>query len=287
MSLLKDQIELEIMEQELKAKNAFSRHPGVLKWLMVIFVLAIIPAYYTARSVSEKIWLNKYSQVVISAKSSFSNPLAIIKSDVSVTSLGNNTYAAAVKITNQNLNLSLENVAYSFNFYNAQKQQIYSFSDKLFLLPNQSKYLTVPTFVLTDKISYADFQTPLPQNLPWQKRLQTPEVQLITSIPYTSNQVSPPAFVVQGDFTNNSPYNLGKVRLTFILFDKAGKIIGSSQRNELSIAAYERRAYNQIWPNTAVNNLGHVEVTADTDTLDPNNISVPDSSNGPASDLSR
>lgn len=287
MSLFKDEVEIKIMEGELQAKNTFQSQPRIFRWVIIFFICSIIPAYYIAKFTSKKIWLSRYSQNAVSAKASFTNPLPIKKSDVTLTSSGNNTYAAAIKITNPNLSLSLDQVTYQFNFYNSQKQQIYTYPDKLFLLPNQSKYVTVPTFNMTDKIAYADFQMPSEEKVPWQKRLEIPQVQLLTSIPNTDNQSSPQAFVVQGDFTNNSPYNLNKVRLTFIIYDKSDKIINISQRDEFNLTAYERRAYNQTWPNTTINNLGRVEVSADTDVLDPNNISVVTDATSSASDLSR
>ena len=93
--------------------------------------------------------------------------------------------------------------------------------------------------------------------------------------------------MVQGDFLNNSPYTLGKVRLTFVLYNNSGQVVGSSQRDEFTVAPFERRAYKQLWPNAQVPGLARVEVTADTDTLDPNNLSIAATPPSPASDLGR
>jgi hypothetical protein len=180
----------------------------------------------------------------------------------------------------------LENVPYNFTFYNAQKQQIYQYQGNLFLLPNQTKYVTAPTFTPTEQITYSDFQIPAEKDLPWQKRLNTPIVNLETSIPQNFEQISPLAFVAQGDFVNNSPYTLAKVRLTFVLYDQNQKIIGISQRDEQTVAPFERRAYKQLWPNMTAPNLNHITVTADTDTLNSNNLSVPSIGSGSSSDLS-
>jgi len=94
--------------------------------------------------------------------------------------------------------------------------------------------------------------------------------------------------VAQGDFVNNSPYTLSKVRLTFVLFDQNQKIIGVSQRDESTVAPFERRAYKQLWPNMTAGNLSRVDVTADTNTLDPSNLSAPTINSGSSSsDLNR
>jgi hypothetical protein len=183
------------------------------------------------------------------------------------------------------LDLSFDNVTYTFTFFNSQKQQIYQYQNTLFLLPDQTKYVTVPTFTPTEPVAYVNFT--LPPSLPWQKRINVPTVNLVTSIPQTFEQASPLAFVAQGDFLNNSPYTLSKVRLTFVLFDKNQNIIGISQRDEETIMPFEQRAYKQLWPNMIAPNLGNITVTADTDTLDPDNLSAPAVNSSAASDLSR
>jgi len=286
MSLLKDKIEVDIQEAELGAQKALNELPWIIRWLVVLIILAIIPSYYISKNVSQKIWLSRYQQGALTAKPSFTNPLPPKTSDVSVTSLGPGQYAAIVQITNQNLDLSLDQVPYSFIFYNSSKQEVYTYSDNLYLLPNQTKYLTVPTFSSPDKIAYTNFQ--IAKDLPWQKRLSIPTVDLTTSLPSSNEQFLPLALVVQGDFVNNSPYTLKKVRLTFVLFDQSGKIIGTSQRDESTVAPFERRTYKQLWPNLVAPNLGRVQVTADTDTLDNSNLTtnfVPSGSG--AGDLSR
>jgi hypothetical protein len=285
MSLLTEKIELDIQEGELAAKNALSDLPPLVRWGIIILVVAIIPSYFIAKSVAFNIWQARYKQGAITAKPSFTNPVAPKTSNVFLTTIGPGQYAAAVKITNPNLDLSLDNIPYEVDFLNSQKQQIYNYKDTLFLLPNQSKYLVVPTFSVTDQITYTSLV--LPQTLPWQKRLQIPQVSLITSLPTTFTQNSPQAFVVQGDVYNNSPYALSKVRLTFIIFDTSGNIIGTSQRIESTFAPFERRTYKQLWPNVAISNLGGVSVAADTDTLDSSNLSVPAPQTNSASDLSR
>jgi len=285
MSLLKDQIEVDVQEAELATQKALSALPPILRWLLILVVLAIIPSYYISKSVSENSWLKDYQQGALIAKPSFTNQLAPTTTPVSVTSLGTNQYAAIVQITNENLDLSLDQTPYTFTFYDSSKDQVYTYSDNLYLLPDQTKYLTVPTFSSPEPVAYTNFQ--LSPNLPWQKRLNIPTVDLTTSLPSSYEQFSPTAFVVQGDFLNNSPYTLGTVRLTFVLFDQNNKIIGISQRDESTVAPFERRAYKQLWPNLVAPNLSHIQVTADTDTLDDSNLTVSALPGGSAGDLSR
>jgi hypothetical protein len=288
MSLLKDKIELGIQEAELGTQQALSRIPALLRWLLILAVLGTFPAYLIAKNVSKKIWLSRLQQGALTAKPSFTNPLPPKISPVSVVTLGTGVYAAVVEVSNENLDLSADQVLYEFSFYNSQKQKVSSFSGKLYLLPNQKKYIGAPTFRTSEAITYANFD--LPPDISWQKRLFIPSVKLIAQTPKYYQQTLPSAFVVEGDFSNQSPYTLNRVQLTFVLFNTAGKIIGVSQREESTVAPFERRAYKQLWPDTFAADLNNVKVTANTNVLDPNNIiseSAPQTAPGPASDLNR
>jgi hypothetical protein len=285
MSLFKDRMELEIQEAELGAQKVLGQFPPLLKWLLIFCLAALIPAYYIAKSISQNIWQRRYSQNALTAKPSFSSPKDPSVSAVSVTSLGPGQYAAVVLASNQNLDLSADDVPYQFQFYNAQKQLVYSYSNTLFFLPNQTKYISVPTFSSTDQIAYADFV--FPQAIAWQKRLNVVTVNLVTSQPSSYQQASPPAFVVAGDFTNQSPYTLNQVRLTFVLSDGFGKIIGVSQRDEFTVAPFEQRTYKQLWPQIQAANLSKIRVTADTDSLNPLDLIVQTAPNNSSSNLGR
>lgn len=97
------------------------------------------------------------------------------------------------------------------------------------------------------------------------------------------------AFVAEGSFQNQSPYNLGRVRLVFFLYDQNKRIISVSQRDEFTVKPYERRGYKQLWPGVYSTSVASAEVFAETDILDQENIFLPDSASSgtPASDLSR
>jgi len=285
MSLFSDRVELEIQEAELGAQKVMGNFPPVLKWLLIFCLLALIPAYYVSKTISQSIWTGRYQKNALTAKPSFSNAKDPSKTEVTVTSLGSGQYAAAVLVSNQNLDLSADNVPYQFTFYNSQKQSIYSYSGSAFFLPNQTKYLTVPTFSATDNIAYSDFS--FPQKINWQKRLNVVTVKLITSQPNSYQQFSPQAFVVEGDVTNQSPYTLNKVHLTFILTGTNGKIIAASQRDEFTVAPFERRTYKQLWPQIVAVNLSSVNVYADTDSLDPTDLIVQPVQDNSSSNLNR
>ncbi len=286
MSFFKERVEIGLEEAELNTQIVLSTLPPFFKWFFIISALAIIPTYFVTKNISQKIWAKKYAAGAVMAKPSFTDPKPLVASKVSVSTMGENIYAATAKISNQNLDLSASNISYRFVFYNSAKEAVFTSPDDTFyILPNQTKYLTVPRFTANQPVAYTDLQ--IDDKIVWQKRLQIPQVKLPTTVPQTYQQTNPSAFVVEGEFTNQSPYQLGKVRLTFLLYDGENKIIGISQRDEFTLKPFERRAYKQLWPGVAASSLNHVEILTDTNTLDPNNITVINQPTGSSSDLGR
>ncbi|HYV33896.1 MAG TPA: hypothetical protein VE973_03555, partial [Candidatus Limnocylindria bacterium] len=184
LKIFKDKMSLEVQEAEFGILSGFRGLPKYLRWSLVSMAVAIIPAYFIAFFISQKVWVDSYAQTLPIARPSFSQVYDLQKSAISVINLGQGSFAAIVKITNPNLDVALSNAPYKFIFYNAQKQEIYKSSGILYILPDETKYLTVPAFTPTDVIAYTDIQ--LPDTLPWQKRLKIPKVNLQRSTPNTS-----------------------------------------------------------------------------------------------------
>lgn len=285
MSLLKDKIELEVEMAELRAQESLNQFPKVLRWILVGCILAAIPAYFLAKSLSYSYWDKQYSGYRLTAKPSFTEAKEPTISPVTLGSTGNGNYSAVVQVKNNNLDLSLAQAPYEFVFYNDKSEQLYRETGTTFFLPNEQKFLVVPRFTSKDAVSAADFR--FTAELKWQKRLSIPKAEIRPSTPDPYNQLIPPAFVVEGNYLNNSPYQLGAVRLTFIIYDRSGKIIGASRRDDFTVAPYERRTYKQIWPQVYADPGYTVKVFAETNVFDAKNLTLPEAPAGSAADLSR
>lgn len=285
MSLLKDKIEVDVGLAELRTKQTLERFPPAMRWALVICVILIIPSYFIAKGVSYRYWSKNYRQYLITAKPSFTNAKDPEKSDIFLATTGNGNYSAAMQITNDNLDLALPETGYQFTFFDAKGEQVYQESGSVFLLPNEKKYLVVPHFASQQTVKNADFTWTSALN--WQKRTSIPQINIQTSSPDTYNQFLPPAFVVDGNYFNDSPYQLAKVRLTFLVLDRGGAIVAVSRRDDFTVAPYERRSYKQLWPNVYGDPSYTVKVFAETNPLDPQNLTLPPTPTTPASDLSR
>lgn len=285
MSLIKDKIELDVQLAELRTKQALDSFPTVFRWILVISIMATVPGYFIAKGVSYRATVKAYQKNIIVAKASFQNPKEPKVSTVFLTSSGNGNFSAGVAISNQNVDLSLALADYEFTFQNSKGELLYKDNGQLFLLPNENKYAVVPRFASKDEVANASFRFTKP--LRWQKKISIPKIDIQTSEPAFYNQFQPPAFVITGNYYNNSPYQLKQVRLTFLVYDKSNSIVAISRRDDFTLAPFERRTYQQLWPNIYGDPGSRIQVFAETNPLDPSNISLPQAPDNSASDLNR
>ncbi len=284
MPYFKEKLELKIAEGELEAQRIFINFSPLQKKIIILGIIAIIPMYIIVKSVTYRTNYSSYQKSRISAQPAFENPKTPAISEISITKAGDGVYAVAAKVVNENLDLSLEKAPVQFILYNENHQEVYKQPTFLTLLPGQTKYLILARINSSQKIASAEIQSL--QDFSWQKRLNIPDVKLISSNPVFSNQQSPLAFVVQGTVYNNSPYQLSQIDIGFLLRDTNGKIIGISQRSEFTLKPFERRGYLQIWPGVNSSDVAKVDVLPVTDTLDDKNIALPSGGTG-AADLGR
>lgn len=282
--LWKEKLELEVEEAELASQQLLGQLPAPVKWFLVVAAVALLPGYFVTRAAAERYWTKRYEPAVLSAKPAFANPLPVEVGTVSVARAGT-SYSAAVKIQNPNLELSVTSATYQIHFYSARGERLYTYTDKFFLLPNQTKFLVAPKVSTTEPVASAKLE--LPATLPWQKRLSVREVKLSTTQPKTYNQLDPVAFVLEGSVTNQSPYELGRVRIVMLLYSARGEVIAASERSEFSLQPSKQRAFKQLWPNVLSQDVARAEVFADTNTLEEQNLKTPARTQGGASDLSR
>lgn len=291
MPLLKEKLELEIEEAELRAQKTLQGLPPLARWALIVGVIAILPAYFIAKSVSQAYWQKKYSTSILQAHPSFTGTQDLKLNNIYLTSLGNNTYSALAVVENPNLDLAADNVKYAFNFYDANGKQLVPLSGDIggsaYFLPGQKQYLAVPKFNLGSGQAIASVKLGLDTNISWRKPYQLPSLQFPTNIPNFYQQYSPLSFVVEGNFQNNNAYLVKTVRLIFLAYDKNNVIVAISQRDEYDIQPFERRAYKQLWPNIYAQNVSRVSVIVTANTLNPNNLTIIQSGSGKASNLDR
>lgn len=287
MSLLKEKLELKVEEAEFKARSLFSRFSSAQKWTIIVCLLGAIPGYFLAKTIGNFYFERQYRQYLTEARPSFSDPKGLLIERIDIGSLGENEYAVVAQLVNPNLDLAAKAVAYEFKFIAANgAEAALSQSGEFYILPNQKKYLVAPKIFASSGIARAVLN--LTPDVAWQKKPDLPQIKLITNQPKGIDQLSPFGYALEGVMTNQSPYFIKEVRLTFLLYGAGGKIIGGSQRSEFSLKPFETRSYKQIWAGISGRNVVRAEVEAETNLLDKENLTAPEfpDQNG-AGDLGR
>lgn len=289
MSLFKEKVEIGIQEAELGVMKGLVKFPPVLRWALIIGVLAIIPSYYISRQIAYQLWRQRDLQYALVPTPSFSSSLPIRTKNTWLLQTGPNQYTSVAEVINDNLDLSTNVAAYEFKFYGPNQNLIVpdsgQVSGKTYFLPNQSKYLLATR--ITSKQPITRMEVVFGSDIVWRKKLSLPAIQLnVTGVKF-SQQASPPAFAVDGLVENTSSYEIGQVRLVFLVFGFNRQLLAASERNEFTLASGENRAYKQLWPDQTFPNAVSVQVLADTNTLDQGNLRLSTSPPGSGSDLSR
>lgn len=289
MNLLKEKIELQVEEAELGIKKNLDSYPNILKWILIVCVLAILPSFFITKAISNKIWQKKYKNLLIFAKPSFTDPKELKINQIKIFSYLNDSFLVLAEIKNDNLELSASNVKYAFKFFDKNSKEIIPDSGQItgtaFFLPNKSKYLITPRIFSKEKIISA--QIVFEDKIQWQKKLSYPIVPLVVTMPKFSQQSDPVAFSAQGFVENKSAYILKEVRTVFLVFDSFKNLLTVSERKDYDIRPKERRGYQQLWPNIYLPNASYIQAITETDILDPKNLILEEQIFGPASDLSR
>lgn len=265
----KETVKLSVEQSSLSFFEFIRRFPRWKKVLFLIIIIGLVPAIILARVGTQLLAEKRLASGVLTAHSSHIAPRAVKVGEAKVLTMGQGTYSAYAEITNENLDLSAGNVPYRFVFYNSSGRQITSIPDSTYMLPDQEKYLVVPRITSAEPIASAKLMI---DTFQWQKRLSLPEVVLRASAPFLSNEQDPLTLVAEGAVVNNSAYDLGTVRLIFLLYDHSNTIVAVSQRDEFTLPAFGRRAYKQTWPGLNAANIARAVVLPETNTLDNDNL---------------
>jgi hypothetical protein len=289
MPYLKEKIELAVAEAELKAAGGLKEVPGAVKVFAVFLLLLLVPSYFLIKYLSQKYYTNRYQAFTISAKPSFTESEPLSLGTVFLVDNGNNVYSAAGVVENPNLNLAARSFAYRFKFFGSDGRELEPISGQAggqeYILPDQKKYLLAMRLAFGQPVKGAELEIVSPPA--WQLKPELPKTKLNIEPVRLSRQALPEAFVAESFVQNQSAYQLKKIHLVFLIKDSSGRIINVSQRDEYDLKSLERRAFKQLWPNFEPGSSVRVEVYAETNLLEKENLKLESLPNSSASDLSR
>lgn len=271
-------------ESGLAAKNFFTSMPRWQKILFLACVVLVVPGYFGTYYGTKAIVASRLEKGLLEAHSAFAQVGDIEVGPVSILKVLPGQYAAFFRVTNPNLNLVAPSVPYTVDFYNAAGEKIHASQGSFFLLADQSKQVVIPRIDNREELTEAKLTL---GEIKWQKRLTVPEVSFKTPAPdiYDQTSIIPPQLAVEGSVVNDSPYTIKKIRVTFLVYNRSGQIVGVNSRDEGNLIAFGRRAYKQFWPNLSAADVSKIEIAVDVNTLDPSNITYAPTQPVPVSDI--
>lgn len=273
MSLFIEKIKLKTESLELKAETNFFQLSRIWKICIVIILIFSLPAYFLTRLVAKKIWEKKYEKFLITAKPSFEKAEPLKTENALISEIAPNIYALAVLVKNPNFELGAKNVGYEFELYDQSGVVITEaygegLKGKTHFLPSENKYLVAAKILSQKKVASVKVNFP---NIVFQRRKDLPYIKLQTSKPKIFLQTQPGALVVEGGIYNNSPYFIKTIKITFLVYDRAGNFLAASSREEYDLKAFESRGYKQLWPNLMFENAD-AKIFVETNTADGQNV---------------
>jgi hypothetical protein len=288
MSLFKDKLELKVEEAELATHKLFWGLSSTAKWALLIFILGIIPSYFVNKLIARNVWGSKLKTLQIQAKTSFVSTQDLIFKETLLASYPDGSFGAAAKIINPNPDLSLDNLTYSWKFFDALGQEVQALnqndlSGSTYILPKSTKYIAAPKILVQSAINKA--QLTISQPLKWQKKISLPSIKLSASPGTAGQQTSPVTFSIDSKIYNNSPYKIKEAQIIFLAYDQNQNLLAVSKRSEYDLIPYEKRSFKQLWPGLYLLSP-LVQIFADTNTLNPGNYTLVETKDN-SSDLSR
>lgn len=275
---------LKIQEIILVVLRSFQELSKGKRLVLIICLVAIIPAFFVAKYSSFAFWNWQYKDLRIVAAPAFQSNQELEVAEVEVIRTSDNLYTAFTKVKNPNLDLAFQDGRYELAFFNNSGDLVKTQQGSLFLLPDQEKYIVASNVSSAESIASAKITF---SQINWQKKAAIPKITIRTPAPTTYEEVNPLQFITEGVIVNESPYRLGTVRITFVLYDASGDVIGISERSEFSVRSAERRAYVQRWPSLYESEVFRVEVFAETNSLSGNNLILEDLPSAGGSSLDR
>lgn len=267
--LVKEKTEYKKLKFLYELWFTFGHFSLLLKTLLIVFVIGFIPVYFLTKYISLGVSYSSLLNVLVEARKPSIIASSLKTGSVKLLVNGSGTYAAFAELENPNLDLSASQVNYQFDFYGDSGSVIKTQTGNTFVEPGQKKFIIAPRIESDKYLKKVEFKINS-SNLV--KRFEVPKIQLTAGTPQYYNQLEPAGFVVEGLVFNNSPYSLKSVQVKFLLYSNSGEVLAVSQREENSMAPFERRAYKQIWPNIYTNQISRVEVFPETNILDRNNL---------------
>ncbi len=159
---------------------------------------------------------------------------------------GANIYSVAAKIRNPNTDFGASNFDYTFNLYDADNGLIKNLTGKSFIWPGESKYITQSGINLTKAPVKTVFEI---KNPDWRGAPNFKGINLaLENVSYGKGASgSGKFFMVNFTSDNGTPFDLVKVYVSAVIFNKSGLPIAAGSTVLENLKSKERRPFGIPW----------------------------------------
>lgn len=161
-------------------------------------------------------------------------------------SAGPDLYSAAAKIKNPNTNFGASNFSYTFYFYDETGTLFNTSTGEAFIWPGESKYIILGGVNLSKNPAKTQLQLGEPA---WREIKDFKGIALVLSnINYGKGQSdSGKSFEINFRANNNTPYDLAKVNISSVVFDKNDSPLAAASTLLENLKSKEYRQSNIAW----------------------------------------
>ena len=170
------------------------------------------------------------------------------------------------KIKNPNQDWGAESFSYVFDLYDSENNLIISDKGTSYILPLETRYIIKQRVLAEAEISNVEFKV---ADIRWQELTDYEEVELLIKNPEFKQTEA--LSQLTATLENISSYNLDKVDVYVVLFDKESKILGAGKTELRTILSKERRYFETSWFFPIEEKVEEVDAAAKTNVfLDDN-----------------
>jgi len=170
------------------------------------------------------------------------------------------------RIKNLNSGWGAELFSYSFDLYDSENNLIISHEGASYILPLETRYIIEQRVLAREEISNVEFKI---TDINWQELVDYEGIELlIRNLEFKQSEDSGQLIAT---LENNSSYDLDKIDVYAVLFDKESKVLGAGKLELRTVLSKERRYFEINWFFPIKGEVKEVDVVAKTNVfLDEN-----------------
>jgi len=217
------------------------------------------------------VWRISSSEPVVIAPTP--TPLFSIETlSTKILKVGDSGYDILIKARNPNPLAGVARADYSISLIGQDDTEVGTVSGYTYFSPGQTKFIVVSPIDSTKEIKDAIVSFN-PENWSEDLKISPSSISLIPLKYDLSFASVPGSFAsVKGTLRNVSDYNLNKVDLVVMLFDKNGEVFRVGRSSLRTLLAKENRDFSITWFNSFSETVDRIEVEAYTNVSDEQNF---------------